>query len=144
MLIGEYNHTIDPKKRVSLPSKFRKEVGKKLIMTRGLDNCLFLYPIDEWKIISEKLGTLGMGQAGTRGFNRFLLSGASEVAVDSVGRILVPDYLASFAGLKNKVVFAGVYNRIELWNEKEWTEYKKRIEKDADALAEKLGAIGMF
>lgn len=144
MLIGEYNHSIDPKKRVSLPSKFRKEIGKKLVMTRGLDNCLFLYAVSEWKIISDKLGTLGMGQASTRGFNRFLLSGAAEVEVDSVGRILIPDYLAQFAELKKSVVFAGVHNRIELWNEKRWTEYKKQIEKDADQLAEQLGEIGMF
>lgn len=144
MLIGEYQHSIDGKKRVSLPSKFRKEVGKKIVMTRGLDNCLFLYPVAEWKKISEKLGELGMGQAGTRGFNRFLLSGAVEVSVDSVGRILVPDYLATFADLKKKVVFAGVHNRIELWNETKWQKYTQQIEKDADTLAEKLGEIGMF
>jgi len=144
MLIGEYQHSIDSKKRVSLPSKFRKVIGKKLVITRGLDNCLFLYPVKEWEKIGEKLGELGMGQAGTRGFNRFLLSGAVEAEVDKVGRILVPEYLAKFAGLKSKVIFAGVHNRIELWNEKSWQEYTKRIEKDADRLAEKLGEIGMF
>lgn len=142
MLIGEYVHSIDAKNRVSLPAKFRKEVGKKVVLTRGLDNCLFLYPMSEWKKVSEKLNELPFGQADTRGFNRFMLSGAVETDVDSVGRILVPDFLKGFAALKNKVVIAGVHSRIEIWNERSWNEYKKRIEKQADALAEKLGEYG--
>lgn len=144
MLIGEYTHTIDDKSRVSLPSKFRKEVGKTVVITHGLDNCLFLYPLDEWKTISQKLGNLAMGQADARGFNRFMLAGAVEADVDSIGRILIPDFLREFAQLAGKVVFAGVHNRIEIWDEKRWTEYKKRIEKQADLLAEKLGEIGAF
>ena len=142
MLIGEFNHTVDDKNRISLPMKFRKEIGKKLIITRGLDNCLFGYSIAEWKKISEKLGSLGMGQADTRGFNRFLLAGASEVNVDSVGRILIPDHLKKFAAVSGKVVFAGVHNRIEIWNEKNWEAYKKQVLKNADSMAEKLGDIG--
>lgn len=144
MLIGEFKHSIDAKKRISLPSSFRKQVGKKVVITRGLDGCLFLYPLESWESISEKLGEMGMGQAGTRGLNRFLLSGAVEVDVDKVGRILIPEYLAKFAGLKGKVVFAGVHSRVELWNEKTWQQYTARIEKDADALAEQLGDLGMF
>jgi MraZ protein len=142
MLIGEYTHSIDDKNRVSLPIKFRKEVGKKLVATHGLDNCLFLYPLKEWQKISEKLGGLGIGQADTRGFNRFILAGAVEIDVDSIGRILLPDFLKEFASLKEKVVFAGVHNRIEIWNDKRWAEYKKKIETAADSLAEKLGEIG--
>ena len=112
MLIGEYTHTIDLKKRVSLPAKFRKEVGKKVIMTHGLDNCLSIYTIKEWEKIAEKLGNLSMGQADQRSFNRFMLAGAVETDVDSVGRILVPDFLRDFAKLKNKVVLTGVHNHI--------------------------------
>ena len=144
MLIGEYVHTLDAKKRLSLPSKFRKKLGKTVVVTRGLDNCLFLYPIKEWEKISEKLGALSIGQRDTRGFNRFMLSGAVEVDVDSVGRILIPDFLKVFAGLKSKVVFAGIYNRVEVWNESTWNVYKKRIESKADQLAEKLGEIGVL
>ena len=144
MLIGEYTHTIDDKKRISLPAKFRKEVGKKVVVTHGLDNCLFLYSTPEWKKISEKLGSLGMGQADTRGFNRFMLAGAVEIDVDSIGRILIPDFLKPFAELVEKVVFTGVHNRIEVWNDKRWSEYKSKIEKQADKLAEKLGEIGVF
>ncbi len=144
MLIGEYKHTLDPKKRLSLPSKWRKELGKKLVVTRGLDNCLFVYPQNEWQKITEKIGRLPLGQADTRSFNRFFLSGAVEVEVDSVGRILVPDFLKEFAALKNSVVLAGIHDRIEIWSEKKWTEYKKRIELEADRLAEKLGEIGIL
>lgn len=142
MLIGEFKHTVDDKKRISLPIKFRKEIGKNIIVTKGLDNCLFLYPLKEWKNISEKLGSLGMGQSDTRGFNRFMLAGASEVSVDSVGRILIPDHLKSFAGIENKVVFAGVHNRVEIWDDARWETYKTSVLKDADKMAEKLGEIG--
>ena len=144
MLIGEYAHILDPKKRLSLPSKFRKELGRKVVVTRGLDNCLFVYSLKEWEHISKRLGELSIGQADTRGFNRFMLSGAVEVDVDSVGRILIPDFLKDFAGLKSKVVIAGIHNRIEIWNEGAWIEYKRRIEKQADQMAEKLGEIGML
>ncbi len=144
MLIGEYKHTLDPKKRLSLPSKWRKELGKSLVITRGLDNCLFVYPLIEWQKITEKIGQLPLGQADTRSFNRFFLSGAVEVEVDSVGRILVPDFLKDFATLGTGVVLAGIYNRIEIWDEEKWTEYKSKIELQADSLAEKLGEIGVL
>lgn len=142
MLIGEYTHTVDSKNRISLPSKFRKEIGKKIIVTRGLDNCLFLYSSSQWQKISKQLSSLGMAQRDKRGFNRFMLSGAVEVSVDSIGRILIPDFLRNFAGLKEKVVFAGVGDRVEIWNEGQWNRYKKDIEKQADALAENLGDVG--
>lgn len=144
MFLGEYLHTLDAKKRISLPVKFRKEVGKKIVVTRGLDNCLFVYSLKDWHKITEKLEGLSIAQSDQRGFNRFLLSGAVEVGVDSVGRILIPDYLKSFAGLKSRVVVAGVNDRIEIWNEKSWNEYKNRIEKQADQMAEKLGDLGVL
>jgi MraZ protein len=142
MLIGEYKHRLDEKKRISIPSKFRQVFGKKVVVTHGLDNCLFIYPIKEWNKIASKLGELGMGQADRRGFNRFMLSGASEVSIDSVGRILIPDHLKKFAKVKSKVVFAGVYNRIEVWDEQTWEKYKSGVVKNADQVAERLGEIG--
>ena len=144
MLIGEYVHTLDVKKRLSLPSKFRKKFGKMVIVTRGLDNCLFLFPTKEWEKVSSKFGDLSIGQADTRGFNRFMFSGATEAEVDSVGRILIPDFLKTFAGLKTRVVLAGIGNRVEIWDERRWNEYKKRVEGQADQLAEKLGEIGVL
>lgn len=142
MLIGEYKHTLDDKKRISLPSKFRKEIGKKVVVTHGLDQCLFMYSITEWQKISKKIGELGMGQADRRGFNRFMLSGASEISVDSVGRMLLPEHLRKFAKISSKVVFAGVYSRIEIWDEKSWENYKAKVVRGADDMAEKLGDIG--
>lgn len=142
MLIGEFKHTIDDKNRISLPMKIRKEIGKKIIITRGLDNCLFVYSTKEWEKISEQLGSLGMGQADTRAFNRFMLAGASEINVDSVGRILIPDHLKEFAKIKTKVVFAGIHNRVEVWNENRWEDYKNKVLSHADDMAQKLGDIG--
>jgi MraZ protein len=142
MLIGEYTHTIDEKNRLSLPAKFRQVMGKKVVITPGLDNCLFVFTVDEWQKISIKLSETSMLQADTRSFNRFLFGGAVDVEVDSLGRVLVPDFLRDRAGLKSKVVLIGVQNRVEIWNEKSWQDYKKVVEKEADALAEKLGQVG--
>lgn len=144
MLIGEYTHTLDEKKRISLPSKFRKELGKKVVVTHGLDNCLFLYPIKEWEKISEKLGGLSIGQADTRGFNRIMLAGAVELDVDAIGRVLIPEFLRDFAGMSGKAVFAGVHSRVEVWDENRWKNYKTKVLKQADQLAEKLGEIGVI
>jgi len=144
MFIGEYTHTVDDKKRISLPAKFRKIFGKKIFATHGLDQCLFLYSPDEWAKIAEKLSSLGMGQAETRGFNRFILASAVEIEIDSLGRILIPDFLRDFADLKAKVVFAGVHSRVEVWNEKRWIEYKAKIAQQADMMAEKLGEVGLL
>ncbi len=144
MLIGEYLHTLDNKKRLSLPAKFRKEVGRKVVLTRGLDQCLFMFPEKTWARIAQKLVDLPIGQADTRGLSRFLLAGAVDAEVDGAGRILVPDYLKEFADLRSRVVLAGVSDRIEVWNEKTWEEYKRRIEKSADQMAEKLGDLGIL
>ncbi len=144
MLIGEYLHTIDPKKRLSLPVKFRKELGKTIIVTRGLDQCLFVFPQAAWKKLVSKFSELSFGSAETRSFNRFMLSGAVEVDVDTAGRILLPEFLTGFAGLKSKVVLAGVNDRVEIWEEKRWNSYKAKIESQGDAIAQKLGEIGVL
>ena len=138
MFIGEYRHTFDAKNRISLPAKFRKGLGKTVIVTRGLDRCLFVYPMQAWKKEAEKLAQYSTGSAAGRGLSRLMLSGASEADVDSAGRILVPDYLKSFATLSTKTVVAGVNERVELWDEDAWDTYTTTIERDADALAESL------
>lgn len=142
MFIGEYEHSLDEKNRVSLPKNFRKDLGKKVVMTRGLDNCLFVYSRANWEKVAARLQELSFAQADTRGFNRFILSGAAEVEVDGAGRILVPEHQKQFAGLKKTIVFAGVNDRVEVWDSAKWQTYKARIEKQADVLAEKLGEIG--
>ena len=144
MLIGEYTHTIDDKKRVSLPVKFRKEMGKKVVVTPGLDGCLFVFTLPQWNKISEKLSQSSMLQADNRSFNRFMFGGAVEIAVDSIGRVLLPDFLVDRASLKTSVAIIGVQDRVEIWNESAWSEYKKVVEKQADSLAEKLGGVGIL
>ena len=144
MLIGEYTHSIDDKNRISLPAKFRSELGKKIVITPGLDACLFIFTLKEWQKINDKLSQSSLLQADNRSFNRFMFAGAVEAEVDAIGRILVPDFLRDRANLKNKVVFIGVSSRVEIWNEKAWSEYKKVVEKQADTLAEKLGQVGVL
>ncbi len=144
MLIGEFTHTIDEKNRISLPAKFRKEMGNALVITPGLDNCLFVFTKKEWTKISEKLGNFSMLSADNRSFNRFMFGGATEVSVDSIGRILLPDFLKDRANLKTKAALVGVQNRLEIWNDKAWTDYKKRVAEQADQLAEKLGGAGVI
>ncbi len=144
MLIGEYKHTIDAKKRLSVPAKLRKEIGEKAVLTRGLDNCLFLYTMSEWEKLAAKLGTLPFGQQDSRGFVRLLLSGAVEVELDQLGRVLIPDYLRDYAGLQKSVVITGLFDRLELWDETKWNTYKANLEKNGDRIAEKLGELGMI
>ena len=142
LLIGEYEHTLDEKKRVSLPKTFRAALGKRVVMTRGLDNCLFVYSQEAWERVAGKLQSLSIVNEDTRGFNRFMLSGAAEVDVDGVGRVLIPDHQKEFAGLKRDVVFTGVSDHVEIWNLASWRSYKARIEKNAAKMAKKLGEIG--
>lgn len=144
MLIGEYIHSIDEKNRLSFPIKFRTEMGKRVVITPGLDNCLFIFSVAEWKNIAEKLSASSMLQSDTRSFNRYLLGGATEVEVDAQGRMLIPDFLKERAGLTGKVAVVGVHSRVELWEETAWKAYKQTVEKNAEALAEKLGGIGIL
>jgi MraZ protein len=139
MFIGEYRHTFDAKNRISLPAKFRKELGASVVVTRGLDHCLFVYPKASWKKEAARISVHSVGSAAGRGLSRLMLAGASEADVDSAGRILVPDYLKTFASLSVKSVIAGVSDRVEIWDEQAWETYTKNIERDADAFAEKLG-----
>ncbi|MBP6857603.1 MAG: division/cell wall cluster transcriptional repressor MraZ [Candidatus Pacebacteria bacterium] len=144
MLIGEYKHTIDDKNRMSFPIKFRKEMGKSVVITPGLDKCLFIFTQKEWSKIASKLADSSMLQADNRSFNRYLLGGATEVGVDPQGRILIPDFLKDRAGLVGKVAIVGVHTRVELWDQTLWDTYKKSVEKQADQLAEKLGGVGVL
>jgi len=143
MFIGEYRHTIDSKKRLALPAKFRKELGKTVIITRGLDDCLIIYPEKEWKVMSDKLGKLPASQLEARDFARIMLSGAVDVKLDKLGRILIPDYLRNFASLKKNTTILGLYNRIEIWDEKRWKEYKKKRERKIGDMVERLKELGV-
>jgi MraZ protein len=144
MFIGEYIHSVDDKKRLSVPAKFRKELGKKGVITLGLNKCLSLYPMKEWETFAEKLSKLSMGKSEDRGFSRAMLSGAFEVEVDSIGRILIPEALRSYAGLREKVVLTGVFDRVEVWDEEAWKTYKSEVVRETDRMAEQLGERGVL
>ena len=144
MFIGEYHHTIDAKKRLAIPAKFRKKLEGSAVLTKSLDDSLVLYPMNEWEELAGKLSKLPIGQSGTRSFVRTMLAGASDIEIDSLGRILIPDYLKDYAGLKKNVVIAGLYNRLEIWDEETWNNYKKNSEKNAGNVAEKLGELGVY
>ena len=146
MLIGEHAHTIDGKNRLSLPAKFRREMGKKVVIAPGLDSCLFVFAMKEWDKISERLSVPGSSilQADNRSLNRYLLGGAVETEIDAAGRMLVPDYLRERAQLGSKVAVIGVRDRVEIWDEVKWKAYRSDVEQKADALAEKLGQAGMM
>lgn len=143
MFIGEYTYKIDDKKRLAIPSKFRDELKKKAVITRGLDRCLFLYSLKEWQNIAEKISKLPFGQHDSRGFSRIMLSGAMETEFDSTGRILVPDYLKDYASLKKEVIIAGLYNRVEVWDKETWERYKEETEKELGNIAERLKEFGV-
>jgi len=143
MLIGQYEHTIDNKKRLALPAKFRGELGDKVIITRGIDGCLFVYTQDGWAMASEKWSNLSISHSEGRSFTRMMLAGAMEVELDKLGRILVPDYLKDYAGLKKDVVICGLSNRLEIWDSEKWETYRKTAEKGVDEIVSKLGDFGI-
>jgi MraZ protein len=142
MFIGEHSHSIDEKGRVSLPVKFRGELAAGCIVTRGLDHCLWVYPENTWNQLAEKLASLPITQKNARSFARLMLSGATDLIIDKAGRINLPNYLKEYAGIKNKVIIAGMYDRLEIWPEDSWKEFKKNMEENSDEIAEQIEEMG--
>jgi len=140
MFIGEYLHIIDSKNRISLPAKFRKGLGRVVVVTRGLDHCLYVYSRQKWERQARTYAAEVNGSAAQRGLARLFLAGSSEAEVDGSGRVLIPEHLKSFASIRDKAVIAGVADRVEVWEEGAWKKYTNDIERDADAFAEKVGA----
>jgi len=143
MFLGEYQHVLDEKGRVALPVKFRTRLHAGAVVTRGLDNCLFIYPVAEWRVLADRLAALPIAQANTRAFARLMLAGAMETNVDKQGRMMVPDYLRSYAGLNRKVVVAGLYNRLELWSSDAWARYRSGTEENSVAIAEAMNNVNL-
>ena len=141
MFMGEYNHTVDTKGRLIIPSKFREQLGEEFIVTKGLDGCLFVFPQNEWQAFEEKLRTLPLTQKGARQFTRFFVAGATPCELDKQGRILLPATLREFAGLDKDVVLAGMLNRIEIWSKDKWTE--NNACGDMDDIAEQMTQLGL-
>ncbi len=143
MFIGEYSHNLDSKGRLAVPAKFRTILKSGAVVTRGLDNCLFLYPKKEWKILAEKLANLPIGQAKARAFSRLMLAGAMEVDFDNQGRITLPEYLRKFGRLNKKAIIAGLYDKLEIWDEAVWNKYKTGAERESNNIAEAMGELGV-
>lgn len=141
MFMGEYNHTIDTKGRLIIPSKFREVLGDEFVVTKGLDGCLFVYPNAEWKSFEEKLKVLPITNKNARQFSRFFLAGASTCEVDKQGRILLPMILREFAELEKEVVLVGVLSRIEIWNKSKWNE--SNTFDDMEEIAEHMQDLGL-
>lgn len=143
MFVGEFKHSVDEKGRVAVPAKFREVLQDGAILTRGNDGCLTIYRMNEWEELMEKISKLPQSKQEVRSYVRFLLSGAVDVKTDKQGRINLPNYLLDFAGMSKKVVFVGVYDRLELWDEEKWMEYRGQIETQSEDFLEQLDKYGL-
>ncbi len=143
MFIGEFTHSVDSKGRLAVPAKFRKKLATGAVVTRGLDDCLFLYPKVEWEKLAKKLSQLPISQKNARAFARLMLAGAYDVDLDKQGRIVIPAYLRRYASIKNETVIAGLYSRLEIWSTARWNKYKKGAEEESTDIAEHLGELGV-
>jgi len=143
MFIGEYSHSVDTKGRVSVPAKFREELGERFILTKGLDNCLFIYSMDEWSILENKLKQLPLTNRDARAFVRFFFSGATECELDTQGRIRIPTNLREHAILEKDAVIIGVGTRIEIWSNEEWQKYNSDENLSYDEIASKMAELGI-
>ncbi len=143
MFIGEYEHNLDTKGRMAIPAKFRTGLSGGAIVTRGLDHCLFIFTRAAWEQLAEKLVALPVSQANARAFSRLMLAGAAEADIDQQGRVLIPENLRAYAGLKKEVIVAGLYSKIEVWDAAAWQQYKAKTELASDDIAEKMGELGI-
>ncbi len=144
MFIGEFEHNIDDKGRLIMPAKFREELGKEFVVTKGLDGCLFVYSLEEWSRIESKMQETPMTSKESRKFMRFFFAGAANLEVDRQGRILLPLNLREHAGLKKEVVFAGVSTRIEIWSKDKWEDSSAYSEDEMDEIAEDMAELGIY
>ena len=138
MFVGEYSHTFDTKNRISIPAKFRKGLGKTVIITRGLDHCLYVFARKAWEREAARYAAQVNGTAAERGLARLFLSGSFEGDIDTAGRVLIPENLKAYANLGGKALVAGVADRVEIWEERAWRVYTEKIEREADSLAERV------
>ena len=143
MLTGEFNHSIDAKGRLIIPSKFREILGEDFVITKGLDGCLFLYPANEWKIFEEKLRTLPLTNKNARTFTRFFLGSAVDGGLDNQGRVLISSDLRNFSGLDKEVVLVGVLDRVEIWDKAKWDENNTEVEDNMDDIAAHMEDLGL-
>ena len=143
MFIGEYNHTVDEKGRLAIPGKFRVDFKTGAVVTKGLDNCLFIFTKKSWTELADKLSKLPISQSKSRAFARLMRAGAMDLDLDKQGRIVLPEYLRKYCQLGKKAIVVGVFNRLEIWNENLWNTYRNSIEKESTNIANELGDLGI-
>ncbi len=143
VFIGEYQHVLDSKGRVIMPSKFREGLGERFVVTKGLDHCLFVYPQNEWQEFERKLRTLPLTSKDARAFTRFFFAGATECELDKQGRILIPANLREYAELVKELVIIGVASRVEIWSKERWDEYNDEANLDHQSIVEKMAELGI-
>lgn len=141
MFMSEYNHTVDTKGRLIVPSKFRDQLGDEFVVTKGMDGCLFVYANEDWNAFEQKLTSLPLINKEARKFARFFLAGAAQVEVDKQGRILLPSNLRDFAGLEKDVVLVGVGSRIEIWSRENWENMD--ADSNMDDIAATMESLGL-
>lgn len=143
MFIGEFQHSMDEKGRIIIPARFREKLGDRFVATKGLENCLFLYPLPEWTELEAKLRGLPFTRGDVRAFVRLFFSGATECEVDRQGRALIPVSLREYAQIEKDVVVIGISTRVEVWAKEEWLRYSREAEGAYEEIAEKMGTFGI-
>lgn len=143
MFMGEFDHTVDDKGRVAIPAKFRTRLADGLVMTRGLDRCLFVYTAADWTVLAERIASLPITQSDARAFARLMFSGATDAQLDKQGRVVLPNYLRDYARIQNDVVIIGVNTRIEIWAREAWHETRAKVEEEGEFIAEHLASLGI-
>lgn len=141
--MGEFQHSVDEKGRLIMPAKFREALGLSFVVTKGLDNCLFVYPKSEWQQLEAKLKTLPLTNASARQFVRFFFSGANECELDKQGRVLLPPNLREYAKLERDCVVIGVSNRVEIWSKTEWESYSQKADESFEEIAQQIVDLGI-
>ncbi|MBI2953134.1 MAG: division/cell wall cluster transcriptional repressor MraZ [Chloroflexi bacterium] len=143
MFMGEFEHTLDDKGRLAIPAKFRSKFVDGLVLTRGLDGCLFVYTAAEWAALADKIGRLPLAKADARSFQRMMFSGATDCQLDQQGRFVIPGFLREYSGLVDEVVIIGVNTRLEIWGKERWHEIRDKVEEESGFIAEQLAELGI-
>jgi MraZ protein len=143
MFLGEFSHALDDKGRLTVPAKFRDELAGGLVVTRGIDRCLFVFPREVWDNLAERIAHLPLTQRNARNFSRLMFSGASDFIPDRQGRVLIPQGLREYAGLDGDAIIIGLYDRLEIWNPGNWANVKTEVEEDPESIAEQLQELGI-
>ncbi len=143
MFLGEFSHNLDEKGRLTIPAKFRDELATGLVITRGIDRCLSVYPRQVWESLAERIAQLPLSQRHARNFNRHMFSGAADFIPDRQGRVLIPQGLRNYAGLDSEAVVIGLYDRLEIWKPENWSTIRDEVEEDPESIAEQLQELGI-